>query len=154
VLLTGCHGSDQPASLDATIAFGARDTVRFSLPATTHRCTDGRTILVEAVTAEGNGVLMRLHFRDSLVAGSYPAVPPGDTTATRAVVAVRYLLRDAPHGFFFDSGAVQVRRERARISGRADGSGTESGIRTPTHIQYHDIALPARTDTVPCRFQP
>jgi len=140
--------------LDATVAFPPRDTIRFSLPATTHRCTDGRTLLLEAVSPEGNGVLVGLHVRDSLVAGSYPVVVPGDPTAPGAVVAVRYLLRDAPHAFFFDSGAVQVRRERDKISGRADGSGVETGIRTPTHIQYHDVALPAPTDTVPCSFKP
>jgi len=160
VLLSGCHGRDagddvrQPLLLDATIAFPPRDTVRFSLPATTHRCSGGRTILLEGIIPEGNGVLVLLHFRDSLVAGSYPVVVPGDTTAPGAVVAVRYLLRDAPRAFFFDSGAVRVRRERDRISGRADGSGVETGIRTPTHIQYHDVALPARTDTVPCTLQP
>lgn len=85
--------------------------------------------------------------------GHYPLVVPGDTGVTGAVVAVRYLLRDTPRAFFFDSGTVQVRRERNKISGRADGSGTESGIRTPTHIEYHDVALPARTDTVPCGFE-
>ena len=99
-------------------------------------------------------MLVGLHVRDSLVAGLYPVVVPGDPTAPGAVVAVRYLLRDAPHAFFFDSGAVQVRRERDKISGRADGSGVETGIRTPTHIEYHGVALPAPTDTVPCTFQP
>jgi len=99
-------------------------------------------------------VLVRLHFRDSLVSSSYPVVPPGDTTAPGAVVAVRYLLRDATHALTFDSGAVQVRREGDRVSGRADGSGIENAIRTPTHILYHDVSLPARTDTVPCTFAP
>lgn len=106
------------------------------------------------MSPEGSGVLVRLHFRDSFVTASYPVVVPGDTTAPGAVVALRYLLRDTPHGFFFDSGAVQIRRERDNISGRADGSGVETGIRTPTHIEYRDVPLPARTDTVPCRFQP
>ena len=111
-------------------------------------------MLLEAVSPEGNGVLVRLHYRDSLVTASYPVVAPGDTTAPAAVVAVRYLLRDASHAFFFDTGAVQVRRDRDKLSGRVDGSGSESGIRTPTLIQYHDVPLPARTDTVPCTFQP
>jgi hypothetical protein len=102
------------------------------------------------VSPEGSGVLVRLHYRDSLVTARYRVVVPGDTTAPGAVVAVRYLLRDAAHGLFFDSGTVQVHRERDKISGQADGSGVESGIRTPTHIQYHDVTLPARTDTVPC----
>ncbi len=111
-------------------------------------------MLLEAVSPEGNGVLLRLHFRDTLVTAAYPVVAPGDTTSPAAVVAVRYLISDAARAFFFDSGAVQVRRERDKISGRADGSGTESGIRTPTHIQYHDVALPLPADTVPCMFQP
>lgn len=109
--------------------------------------------MLEGVSPEGNGVLLRLHFRDSLVTGSYRAVSPGDTSAPAAVVAVRYLLRDTPRAFFFDTGSVQVRHDGDKISGRAAGSGTESGIRTRTHIQYHDVALGARTDTVPCRFE-
>lgn len=157
-MLAGCHEGDDAADaqplqyLDATVAFPPRDTARFSVPATTHRCTDGRTILVEAVSPEGNGVLLRLHYRDSLVAGSYPVVTPGDSTTVGVLVAVRYVLRETPHAFFFDSGTVHVRRGRDRISGSAIGSGTESGIRTPTRIQYDDVALSARTDTAPCRF--
>jgi hypothetical protein len=128
--------------------------VRFSVPATTHRCAgDGRTIVLEAVSPEGNGVLVRLHYRDSLATATYPVVVPGDTGARGAVVAVRYLLRDATRAFFFDSGAVHVNRTRNQISGRADGSGIETAIRTPTHIQYHDVALPAGTDSVPCNFE-
>jgi hypothetical protein len=152
--MTGCHGPDQPPSLDVIVAFPPRDTIRFSLPARTHRCTDGRTILLEGIIPEGNGVLIRFHFRDSLVTASYPVVVPDDPTTPGAVVAVRYLLRETPRAFFFDSGAVQVRRERTKISGRADGTGSESGIRTPTHIEYHDVSLPTRPDTVPCNFQP
>jgi hypothetical protein len=119
-----------------------------------HRCTDPRTVLLEALSPEGNGVLVRLHFRDSLVSASYPVVVPGDTTSPRAVVAVRYQIRDVSHVFTFDSGAVEVRREGKKVSGRADGSGIENAIHTPTHIRYHDVALPAPTDTVPCAFQP
>ena len=156
LLLMGCDGAGgprQPLLLDATIAFPPRDTVRFSLPATIHRCGDGRTVLLEAVSAEGSGVLVRLHFRDSLVSGSYPVVAPGDTTAPGAVVTVRYLLRDASRGFFFDTGAVQVRQEVGRVAGHIQGSGTETGIHTPTRIEYRDVPLPLATDTVPCGFE-
>ncbi len=148
----GCDGagggSRQPLLLDAMVAFPPRDTVRFSLPATTHRCADGRTVLLEAVNPEGSGVLVRLHFRDSLVSGSYPVLAPGDTTTPGAVVAVRYLLRDASHGFYFDTGAVQV-----RVAGHIQGSGTETGIHTPTRIDYRDVPLPLATDTTSCGFQ-
>lgn len=99
-------------------------------------------------------MLVRLHFRDSLVSGSYPLVAPGDTAAPGAVVAVRYLLRDASHGFFFDTGAVQVRRDGGTVAGQIHGSGLETGIRTPTRIEYRDVPLPLATDTVACGFQP
>jgi len=157
LLLVSCDGggggSRQPLLIDAMVAFPPRDTVRFSLPATTHRCADGRSVLLEAVSPEGSGVLVRLHFRDSLVSGSYPVVAPGDTTAPGAVVAVRYLLRDVSHGFFFDSGAVQVGVEAGKVAGHIQGSGTETGIHTPTRIAYHDVPVPLVTDTVPCGFQ-
>ena len=106
------------------------------------------------MSPEGSGVLVRLHFRDSLVSGSYPVIAPGDTTAPGAVVAVRYLLRDASHGFFYDTGAVQLRLAAGKIAGHIQGSGTETGIHTPTRIDYRDIPLPLVTDTMPCSFQP
>ena len=109
--------------------------------------------MLQGVSPEGNGVLLRLHFRDSLVSGAYRAVAPADTSVPSAVVAVRYLLRDTPHTFYFDSGAVQVRRAGGKISGGADGSASESGMRMPTRIRYRDVALPEPADTVPCRFE-
>lgn len=121
---------------------------------TTYRCTDGRAILLEAVSPEGSGVLVLLRFRDSLVSASFPVVAPGDTTAPGAVVTVRYLIRDMSRGFFVDTGAVRVRREAGRLAGQIQGSGTESGIRTPTRIEYHDVPLPLQADTVSCAFVP
>ena len=89
----------------------------------------------------GSGVLVRLHYADSLVSRSYRVVPPGDTSAPGAVVAVRYLLREAAHGFSFDSGTVQVGRKGDKIGGRIQGSGIENAIRTPSRIDYHDLSL-------------
>jgi hypothetical protein len=119
-----------------------------------HRCSGGRSVLVEAVSPEGSGVLVLLHYRDSLVAGSYRIVMPADTTTPAAMVTVRYLLRDIGHTFFFDSGAVLVRRDRGKIGGRIQGSGIENAIRTPTRIEYHDVPLPKPGDSVSCSFQP
>jgi len=104
------------------------------------------------VSPEGSGVLMRLHYRDSLVTASYPIVIPGDTTTPGAMVAVRYLLRDVGHAFFFDTGSVQVRREGATIGGQIQGSGIENAIRTPTRIEYHDVPLPLPSDSVSCAY--
>lgn len=113
-------------------------------------------MLLEAVSPEGSGVLVRLRYRDSLVTATYPIIVPRDTTTPGATVAVRYLLRDVAHAFFFDSGTVQLRREggSAKISGRIEGSGIENAIRTPTRIEYHDVRLAPPADTVSCVAQP
>ena len=110
-------------------------------------------MLVEAVSPEGSGVLMRLRYRDSLMSDSFRIVVPGDTAAVpAAIVAVRYFLRDTPHGVVLDSGSVRVRRDGNRIGGRIAGSGLEIGIRTPARIEYRDV--PLSSDTVPCKYEP
>ena len=150
-----CGGDDaDPLLVDVVVAFPSHDTVRVSLPAAMHRCTAGRSVLLEGVTPEGSGVLMRLRYRDSLVSGTYPIVVPADTTTLGAAVALRYLLRDVAHAFFFDSGSVELRRDGAKIDGRIRGSGIENGIRAPTRIEYHDVSLPHQSDTVSCAYQP
>jgi len=155
LVLTCCGGDDaEPLLVDVLVVFPAHDTVRVSLPAAMHRCTSAGSVLLEGVTPEGSGVLMRLHYRDSLVTATYPIVVPADTTTTGATVAVRYLLRDAGHAFFFDSGSVELRRDGATIGGRIQGSGIETGIRTPARIDYHDVSLPRPSDTVSCAYQP
>jgi hypothetical protein len=156
LLLTCCDGApaEGPRLVDAMVAFPPRDTIRFSVPAKMRRCTDGHSMLFEAVGPEGSGVLMRLQYRDSLVPASYRIAVPGDTAAPGAMVTVRYLLREIGHTFFFDTGTVQVRREDGKIGGRIQGSGIENAIRTPTRIDYHDVPLPPRADTVSCAFQP
>lgn len=156
LLLTACASrDDEPLRLEATVAFPPRDTVRFALPATTHRCSDGRSLLVDAVSPQGRGVLVRLHYGDSLVAGDYAVTAPGDSvTVPGAQVAVRYLLREVTHGFAVDSGSVQVRRSVAAISVRIVGSGLENAIRTPTWIDFWDVPLTPTADTVPCVYQP
>ena len=115
-------------------------------------------MLLEAASHEGSGVLVRLRYRDGLVTATYRIIVPGDTTTPGATVAVRYLLRDVAHAFFFDTGTVQLRREGgrggAKVSGRIEGSGIENAIRTPTRIEYHDVPLARPTDTVFCVAQP
>jgi hypothetical protein len=135
------------------IAFPPSDTIRFALPASARRCSDGRSVLLEAVSPEGSGVLMRLRYRDSLTSDSFPIVVPGDTAAVpAAIVAVRYFLRDAPHGIVLDSGTARVTREGKKIGARIAGSGLENAIRTPARIEYRDV--PFSSDTVPCHYEP
>lgn len=156
MLLTCCRGgggADEPVRLQAMVVFPPKDTIRFALPATTHRCNDGRSLLLEAASPRGSGVLVRLRYGDTLVAGQYPVIIPSDTTAQRgATVAVRYLIREVAHGFSFDSGAVDVRRDGRTLRAHVEGRGVENAIRVFATVDYRDLPLPG--DTVPCLYQP
>jgi hypothetical protein len=135
------------------VAFPPKDTVHLALPATSRHCNDGQSILLEAVSPEGSGVLLRLRYADSLITDSVLVVGPADTLMTpAATVAVRYFLRDAPHGVVLDSGQALVRRDRDQIGVRVEGSGLENAIRTPAQIEFHDV--PLGTDTVACSSAP
>ena len=143
--------------LDATIAFPPDDTIRFSLPATTMWCRSGaggrHSLLVESLNPEGNGVLVRLRYRDSLTSDSFPIVMPGDTSAvTGAVVAVRFFQHDTPRSYTLDSGRVHVRRTGDAISVRSNGVGVESAIRIRAQIDSRDI--PIGRDSVSCNYSP
>ncbi len=101
------------------------------------------------------GVLARLHYGDSLIAGAYAITAPGDSiTVPGAQVAVRYLVREVTHGFAVDSGAVQVQRNAGVISAHIEGSGLEFAIRTPAWIDFRDVPLAPPADTVPCKYEP
>jgi len=55
-----------------------------------------------------------------------------------------------------DSSSIPARfrwvSRREKSPGHIQGSGTETGIHTPTRIAYHDVPVPLVTDTVPCGF--
>jgi len=154
VFATSCSGgAEDPIRVQGMVAFPPKDTVRFALPATMHRCTDRRSILLQGFNPEGNGVLARLRFRDSLTSGPYPITSLGDTiTAPSANAALRYMLRDVPHEFAFDTGGAQVRRDGNKLGVRITGSGIENAIRTPARIEFRDV--PLATDTMSCNYQP
>jgi hypothetical protein len=128
-----------------------QDTTRFALPATAYFCDDGHSLLLQAASPLGNGVLVRLIYGDSLVSGDYKVITPGDTAARVAQVALRYMVRDVTHSFIVDSGSVQFRRGRGELDARVGGSGLEGGVRTGVRIDYAKV--PAPTDTVSCRSQ-
>jgi hypothetical protein len=156
LLLAACGSPDEePLRLEATIAFPPHDTIRFALPATTRRCTDGRSLLLEAVSPQGTGVLVRLHHGDSLIAGPYTITAPGDSmTVPGARVAVRHLIREVPHGFAIDSGSVEVERSGDAITTHIVGSGIENAIRQHAWVDFRDVPLGPPSDTVPCRYAP
>lgn len=135
------------------VAFPPKDTILLDLPAATRQCSDGRSLLFEALSPEGSGVLLRLRYRHSLTSDSFPIVTPGDTAAVPgAVVAIRYFIRDIPHAYVLDSGSVQVRRTGDVIEARAQGAGLENAIRIPARVEFRDV--PMGRDTVPCGYQP
>jgi hypothetical protein len=157
LLLVCCNGGDeQPLLLHAMVAFPPRDTILLDLPAAARLCSDRwgkRSLLLESLSPEGSGVLLRLRYRDSLTSDSFPIVLPGDTaTVPAAVVAIRYFIRDTPHGYVLDSGSVQVRREGDTIAARGDGVGIQNAIRMPARFEYRDV--PIGTDRVACEYQP
>ena len=154
LLVTSCSGSvEEPIRLQGMVAFPPKDTVRFALPATMHGCSDRQSVLLQGLSPQGNGVLARLRFRDSLTSGLYRITSLGDTvTAPSANAAVRYVLRDVPHAFAFDTGSAQLRRDWTSVGLRVTGSGIENAIRTPARIEFHDV--PIATDTVSCGYQP
>jgi len=135
--------------LHALVVFPQHDTIRIALPATTLRCAGEKSILLQAVSPEGPGVLLRLRYRDSLVSDSFPVVSAADTaTVPAALVAVRYFNHETPHAVVLESGMVRVQRRRSTVSARVQGSALENAIRTPTRIEFEDV--PLRGDTVTC----
>lgn len=135
------------------IAFPPKDTIRLSLPATSAWCSDGRSLLIESLSPEGSGVLVRLRFRDSLGSDSVPIVIPDETTAVpAAVVGIRFFVHDTPHGYSLDSGSVRVQRDGSAIRITGAGVGVENAIRIRAQVESRDI--PIGTDTVPCSPAP
>jgi hypothetical protein len=138
-----------PLRLDAMIAFPPKDTIRLALPATSSWCNDGHSLLLEALHPEGTGVLVRVRYRDSLTSDSLPIVVPDDTaTVPGAVVAIRFFLHDAAHGYSLDSGRVHLQRQGANIRVTASGIGVEKAIRIRAQLESRDV--PLGSDTVPC----
>lgn len=154
LLLPACgpgEPDEAPVRLDATIAFPPNDTILLSLPARTVWCRDGHSLLIESLSPEGSGLLVRLRYRDSLTSDSFPIVIPEDTAATpAAVVGVRFFLHDVPHGYALDSGRVLVQRDGPQIRVTGAGKGVESAIRIRAELASREV--PIGTDTVPCDF--
>jgi hypothetical protein len=130
------------------------DTIQFVAPSAAHACDDGRSILLEGADERGNGVLVRLHYRDSLTSGPFRFIALGDSITPRgANVAVRYVKDDVAHGLGLDTGAVDLTATGHALAARVRGSGLESGIRVALDAAYAGVRFPP-ADTVPCGFEP
>lgn len=135
-----------------TITRPPNDTSRLALPGTARPCGGGNAILLQGISPDGEGIVVRLRFHDSLRAGAYPLRGPGDTTTPGSIAAIRYLVRDVPHAFVLDSGVFDITRDRNSVTARARSSGLENAVRVRAAIEFRDV--PVSGDTVPCRDAP
>jgi hypothetical protein len=166
---------EQPVRLEARIirapfpAHPKPDTINFAVPAVARRCPQGRAVLLEGAAESGNGLLALLRWPtpplppapDSVAppppspppAGSFPMITYGDSLTPRgARVSVRYMMGDVAHGFALDSGAVELERTGAALSGRVRGASLENTIHVSLDARFHDVAFAA--DTGRCRWAP
>jgi hypothetical protein len=153
-LATACGGGDPSSpSLRATVVRPDPDTLRFEVPAAALRCSNGNAVLLQGADERGSGVLVRLRYRDSLVAGVFPFIALGDSIAPRgANVAVRYMKGDVAHGLALDSGAVDLTTTGDTLAARVRGSGLEASVRVAVDASY--TPMPLSADTTPCRYLP
>lgn len=140
--------------LRATVTRLPKDTAQFALPVAAYRCTDGRALLLQAAAPGGNGVLVRLQYGDSLAPGVYPIVTPGDTGTRGAMVAIRYVIREAARSFWLDSGAVDFTRTAPALDAAITGAGIDAAFRASTVVQIEDVPVPLPSDTIQCRYEP
>lgn len=154
MLCAACgRANEDPIRLRATVIRPPKDTVHLALPATATRCDDRRSLLLEALNAEGSGFLLRLRYGDSLVSGPYPITVMVDTGATRnAMTAVRYVIRQVPHVFPLDTGLVDVRVTDATVTAHVNGRGVENAALASATADF--TAVPIGTQSTPCQHQP
>jgi hypothetical protein len=100
-------------------------------------------------------VVAWLRTGDTVASGAWPVLQRGDTMSPRgATVAVRYMVKDLPHGVTLDSGSVAVRRNGGVLTVVARGVGLESAITGRVSLEASFDAVPIGADSVPCRPRP
>ena len=152
---------DPAGRLRALVTRPPSDTTRFEAAARASRCSGGDStpargwgIFLRGSRA-GNGVAVWLRSPDTVANGAWPMLQRGDTVSPRgATVAVRYMVKEMPHGFALDSGAVDVRADGRGLTVTARGVGLESAIAGRAFLQAWFEAVPLGADTVPCRPKP
>lgn len=130
------------------------DTIRFQAPAGTYRCENGTDVVIDAVV-RGNGALVWLRPRDSMVS-EFPVIGVRDTiTRPAAVVAVRYASQAIARTLSLDSGTVTVTDSGGVRQVAVAGSGLEVGFAVRAGLVATFTGLPTQTDsTSSCRRGP
>lgn len=156
----GSAPSREPAGrVRALVTRPPKDTTRFEAPARASRCSGRDSSRIHGVllrgSRTGNGVVIWLRSPDTVASGAWPLLQRGDTASPRgATVAVRYMVKEIPHGLTLDSGAVDVRRDDRGLTVVARGAGLESAIMGRVRLEASFDPVPLGTDTVPCRPNP
>lgn len=153
--VTACRwgGGSTPALLRVRIFRGPKDSTVFNAPAVVHACRGGGA-LIDAVEL-GNGVLVWIKSTGAPAPGPHPLLARGDsTTPNGAVVALRFVQHDAPHGFDLDSGSLTLSSAGAWYRGRVQGAGTDLTLATRTSVAITIDSLQTRPDTVACGAKP
>jgi hypothetical protein len=155
LLVLACckSAAEERRRFKATVVHPPRDTIRFTSPAKAQSCDDRGSLLLEAVSIEGNGMLVRVRWGSTRDSSAYPVITPSDVSTVRgATVAVRYMIRQVSHTFALDSGAVSLRQSGRTLSAHIEGWGFDNAVRTTAAADYADV--PLEDDVVPCRSQP
>ena len=126
----------------------------FDAAATARICTGGHGILLEGANG-GNGLLVWIRSSGPVTAGTYSVVPRGDSTSVRgAVIATRYLVHEAPHGFAADTGAVTLLAAAPAYAARLHGRGIEVSAATRPTIDAEIHGARVEGDSIACAVKP
>ncbi len=133
---------------------GANDSIVFDAAATARICTGGHGLLLEGANG-GSGLLVWIRASGPVTVGTYAALPRGDSTSARgAVIAARYLVHEAPHGFAADTGAVTLLAAGPAYAARLHGRGIEVSTATRPTIDAEIQGARVEGDSIACAVKP
>jgi hypothetical protein len=128
--------------------------VVFDAVATARRCAGGHGIVLQGVSG-GGGLLVWIRAPGAVTAGVYPVLPRGDSTSRRgAVIAARYLVHEAPHGFSADTGSVTLLAADPAYAARLEGRGIEVSAATRPSVSAEIHGARMEGDSIACSVKP
>jgi hypothetical protein len=116
-------------------------------------CSAPRTATLTAVVGD-TGIGMLIRPADSLVAGRYPVMQPGDarTKAPAASIGLRLINPTAVSGYQSQTGALVLEQvESARISGRFEATArSATGVVGTIHVSGQLVNVPLTRGGAKC----
>jgi hypothetical protein len=116
-------------------------------------CSAPRTATLTAVAGD-TGIGMLIRPADSLVAGRYPVMQPGDarTKAPAASIGLRLINPTAVSGYQSQTGALVLEQvESARISGRFEATArSATGVVGTIHVSGQLVNVPLTRGGAKC----